>query len=302
MTDERTRHYPHSIEQAMVGLESRVRPMSWHPTTLERPYFAPTTYTMQSQSKGPSPDYLGTTFTGYEATEAVTPLSHPFAAEPFVQDAFTPLEELSTRDFNDRYAYLDEFSADKSPFRLPQDAAEQFAPSTQHFFLDEVCETQKQSGYFVGHLPPNAAGQIAVPHVAGHSDLQSEHQKVTAGADELIGMGLYDAPSPLPPTMPPFGGIVALPYRASLGKGLKLEETFEPTTTEYDDDDDADGSEDDASNSYQAQPPNQTYLSLRGHSFFFEQDGPRLYSFSQEANAEANSWCRSGGVSDHGWI
>jgi len=300
MIDGRTRHYPHSIEQATVGPESRVRPMSWHPTTLEQPHFTPTTYTMQYQSTGPSPDYLGTTFAGIDANEAVTPLSHPFAPEPFVQDAFTPLEELSTQEFNDRYAYLEEFSADKSPFQVHQNARESFAPYSQHAFLDQLYESQKHSGYLVGHLPPSAAGHMAGQIAVAHFDVQSEHQTGTAGADELIGMGLYDAPSPLPPSVPQFGGPLTLPYRSGLGKGLKLEETFEPTTTEYDDDDDADGSDDDASDSYQ--PPNPTYPSLKGHSFFFEQDGPRPYGFAQERSGEGNSWFRTDSVSNHGWI
>ena len=283
----------------MVGLESRVRPMSWHPTTLERPDFTSATYTMQSQSNGPSTDYLGTTFTGHEVAEAVTPLSQPFAAEPFVQDAFTPLEHLSTQEFSDRYAYLDEFSADKSPFGLPQDATESFASFSQHVFLDDVCETQKPSGYFVGHLLPNAARQLAVPSTIGHSDLRSVRQAVTTAPDELIGMGLYDAPSPLPPTMLHFGGNLTLPYRFGIGKGLKLEETFEPIATEYDDDD-ADSSEDEDNISHQAPHQNQASPSLKGHSFFFEQDRSMSYGLSQAFNAEGNSWFYTDSVSSNG--
>ncbi|MCJ1284051.1 hypothetical protein MMC26_003382 [Xylographa opegraphella] len=65
---------------------------------------------------------------------------------------------------------------------------------------------------------------------------------------ELVGMGLYDTPdrnsfSPDSATDSHGGSFIADPHHESLGKGLKLEETWEPPAEEEEDDEDAESTD-----------------------------------------------------------
>lgn len=95
---------------------------------------------------------------------------------------------------------------------------------------------------------------------------------------ELVGMGLYDAPDPTTT----WGG-----FTEGTGKGLKLEETWQPPEAEEDDDEDdasSEGSIEEPSPPLPATNPQsqqlqlpvhvkaQTPGSMEGQSFFFDDD------------------------------
>jgi hypothetical protein len=109
----------------------------------------------------------------------------------------------------------------------------------------------------------------------------SDHDKQTDAEDdgkELVGMGLYDAPDPTSA----WGG-----FTEATGKGLKLEETWQPPEAEEDDDEDdasSEGSIEEPSPPLPATNPQsqqlqlpvhvkaQTPGSMEGQSFFFDDD------------------------------
>ncbi|KAH6642177.1 hypothetical protein C7974DRAFT_96728 [Boeremia exigua] len=115
-----------------------------------------------------------------------------------------------------------------------------------------------------------------------HPSDYDEHMITEDGGKELVGMGLYDAPDPTST----WGG-----HEEATGKGLKLEETWQPP--EADDEDDEDDEEDDASSEGSMDEPSpplpvagsqtqqlqlpvhvksQTPGSMEGQSFFFDDD------------------------------
>jgi hypothetical protein len=100
--------------------------------------------------------------------------------------------------------------------------------------------------------------------------------------DDLVGMGLYDAPEEVALGGDLLGGMN--PSLLISGKGLKLEETFSPAPVPEEDDEEADAEDDDdmgeeekgdcleqkqprPSDAQDVQPS-----TLDGHSFYFEED------------------------------
>jgi len=300
VTDTNPRRRPALSQRGAMVSDTRVRPFSWHVPAIERPQPSPIINTAPYESNVVSSNYPGTTLTPGESNEAITPSVHPFIVEPFVQDAFTPLEELSTQEFDARYAYLDEFRADKILFHASEDSVGSFVPYSCNSFQDKSSEAWKQSDYLTCQLPPTVPGYVPVQNFAGDFDTKAAHQTEKTGADELVALGLYDVPSPLPPFLPNIAGPWTLPYRSSFGKGLKLEETFEPTRADDDDeDDDADGSveEDDP---YESHHTDEIGSSLGNHSLYFEQNGARSGSFAP--SIEGNTWFQSAQSLNYGWI
>ena len=114
-----------------------------------------------------------------------------------------------------------------------------------------------------------------------HPSNQDEQMDEQDDDKELVGMGLYDAPDPASN----WGGLVE-----ATGKGLKLEETWQPPEADDDDDEDEDddasseGSMDEPSPPLPAANPEsqqlqlpvyvkaQTPGSMEGQSFFFDDD------------------------------
>ena len=222
--------------------------MSWHSTGLTQAenLFQPSTTQLQSDVS--SSYFLGPNFSATEVNGAITPLTQPAMAEPFIQDMFTPLDGLSSQDFENRYAFLNEFSADGEQFYESQCSTHYGLPNDScHHFSDGLYEFPKQPEYYVSPLeataPPTqniAPRQASARFYTDESLNALEH----AGTDDLIGMGLYDAPSPTPASMSFLSGPWDLPIRPSLGKGLKLEETFQPTPTEDEESDTGQGDDD----------------------------------------------------------
>jgi hypothetical protein len=210
--------------------------MSWHSTGLEQADYQFLPSNSQFPINLPSSYFLGPSSTTCEVSGAITPVSHPFVGEPFVQDAFTPLDDMSSHDFDRRYAFLNEFSADKDDFYQSQYAS-QYPGTIDSFyqFPAGFCEAPKQPECHFQQLgettPPTPEGGPFKSSTELHGD--GFTAGVDQGTEDLVGMGLYDTPSPLASFLSDPWDI---PIRPALGKGLKLEETFQPTTTDDDDD------------------------------------------------------------------
>ncbi|KAJ9658561.1 hypothetical protein H2201_007768 [Coniosporium apollinis] len=108
------------------------------------------------------------------------------------------------------------------------------------------------------------------PNINMQSSGQSE---VNDTGKELVGMGLYD----LPDSSQSF---LLTGAQSSTGKGLKLEETFQPPEADEDDEDDNMSSDEESPDEppnaqdqqWSVQTGNQLMPDLSGQSFFFDDD------------------------------
>lgn len=215
----------------------KARPISWHPSSMPQgPVDSPGAYPTQQPTS--TCNFPPGSFTTTQVNGLITPLSQPCFDDPFNAEHFTGLDE-------DPYAYLDEFRGDATP-----------AWSTYSYFPDPAgLPNDNNVVNSVAHdysSPPNLKPQLdtapSSPNFLPTQGLsQFEHRKdeptllskIDSTANDLVGMGLYDPPSPCTGTL--FSGSLG---GGSIGKGLKLEETFEPSTVQ-DDDDDEDAQEED---------------------------------------------------------
>lgn len=131
-----------------------------------------------------------------------------------------------------------------------------------------------------------SADFLPIQHPTEQEDSTMDEEMEDSGK-ELVGMGLYD----LPDSSLQWGSLQGEPT----GKGLKLEETWQPPEEEDDDEEDADEGEEDGNDTSSendeeelppppaAQPPPerlpvsaamkpQTPNSMEGQSFFFDED------------------------------
>lgn len=293
--------------------------MSWHSTGVEQPDHLFLPPGLQTQSNMPSSYFLGPHFTTCEVNGAITPVTHPFAGEPFVQGAFTPLDNMSSQDFDRRYAFLNEFSAEKDTFYESQ-CGTQYPVQTDSIyqFSNGPYEVQKQQGHYFGQLegtaPPTPEFLPLQASTALLGDRSSDGVD-QAGTEDLVGMGLYDAPSPTPVSTSFLSGSWDIPIRPRLGKGLKLEETFQPTTTEdeesdagHSDSDEEDEEEEDDEDDKEEAGSDQNhdmtmpYLGLEESSSYYEQNAFEGLDLGFDVNSEKIPlWCTTV-TTNHGWL
>ena len=121
-------------------------------------------------------------------------------------------------------------------------------------------------------------------------------------------MGLYDAPSPTPASMSFLSGPWDIPLRPSLGKGLKLEETFQPAPIQDeesdagqgDDDEDDDEEEEEEDEAEQQstfrQTPDLTMPS------YYEQTAFGETKPTSDFNGGADLYWSAGLTGHYGWV
>jgi hypothetical protein len=282
--------------------------MSWHSTGLEQAdhHFLPSS--SQFQSTVASSHFLGPNFTTCEVNGAITPITHPLAGEPFVQDAFTPLDEISSQDFDDRYGFLNEFSANKDNFYESSCYPQYPVPTESRYqYPTGLYEMQKQPEYYFRQLEETAPPTPEIVPLQASTGLTGESSFNAAeqsGKDDLIGMGLYDAPSPMPASTSFFSGPWDIPIRPALGKGLKLEETFQPTATEYDEDEAASGEDEEEEEPDLSQTNDLTmpYLGLEERRSCYGQNTFGELNLASDINREENPRWSTDFTANYGWV
>lgn len=278
------------------GSMSSQRPMSWHPSSKD--YGSPDTYVSSSEPA------IGNTIAGLENL-AVSSTSAS-CVQQSIQDAFamgygypidaptTSYEESSTTTsgygtlgqasepvYNSYPTYcisdLPQFPpmpqattyhANPAPsYQLPQQW-----PNGQDYTVNSQMH-QAIPNYFPAQGPVNTTRQS-----------KSISRVTRKRSQELVGMGLYDdKASDFMSSINPAVG--QDPNRESLGKGLKLEETWQPPDEDDEEDDDEAYSSDDAEEveedppSFMASAPTEAqtafypaYGDLSNQSFFFNDD------------------------------
>lgn len=265
------------------------RPISWHPNSVTPMY--PNEWTAQSQhpDSAYSTHVVTRPFATTEVHGLVTPLTQPSSAESCYNEAFTPLEEMHSLD--------NTYSFSKQPgcnsFYQPQSNFIQQFPTPQSLAHQNVYAMNQQAPFMYASAPDVYTGTAPpTPELLPNSNssaVDGDPSKGLESEDEvLVGMGLYDAPSP-PNTAVLNGSRIDLAHGRYAGKGLKLEETFEPSTEDGSEEEDEDDSNDEAAEddaaiqqlaSESASGPAQAHetpthpapTSLANQSFFFEND------------------------------
>ncbi|KAL8832756.1 MAG: hypothetical protein Q9170_004754 [Blastenia crenularia] len=286
------------------GTQATVRPVTWHPGSyhLDRcpqdsPYDSGLPFYSSAASQGTPQtiDYLNY-------------FSHSTYASPLPSESYG--RELSSNQYSQQSTpdhYFD-CTHNNSVFQpslynystlfanqdtTPLSTYDQYPTSSQ---LNYPCQvptdypiypTQDTSSLF------SSQSACDPPQYQNPEPLQITKQR----SKELVGMGLYDGPSRKELSTPDTSADrISMLLAAPQGKGLKLEETWQPPNEDADDDDDEEEEEEDSSadEAEEDLPPApaqtivqpnafQTYGDLSNQSFFFESDDPytNCMSFDQ---------------------
>lgn len=217
------------------------RPVSWHPSSSQWPRNESTTGSMQWQGHG---------------------LQVPMANHG---DAMLYQQSNSALDVGSMALYASQVDAAWSSYMHGQTASHTTnQPHQTSTWLSagqsqtsSIFQSEDQHNHF---LPTSNNTQ----QEGQEWDDSSSHRLVRQKSTELIGLGLYDPPGSTPPPM------------HMTGKGLKLEETWQPP----EDMEDADADEESEDEEEEPPRPEDTQLSqttlplvnMAGQSFFFEED------------------------------
>lgn len=216
------------------------RPISWHPNSMaSAPLNGWTASHQFPDSLDPTP-YSSHPFATAQVNGLITPLTQPSSGESCYKEAFTPLEEMPTQSLDDTYSFPEQAGNylfwPRQDNVAPHYTAHQPSLSRETYLQDGALPLSYATSHdmYTGTAPPTP-DFLATPDDAV---VQGDGSRTKPPSDDevLVGMGLYDAPSP-PNATALYGNQVVLPHRRSGGKGLKLEETFQPSTEDTSDDD-----------------------------------------------------------------
>jgi len=276
----------------------------------------------------------------------VTPLSYPYSGEePIPQDELSSLDDAhpyAQFDLNSQYAYLNEFSAGHTPTWEPY-GPQQMGSSRPSISFGHDSYYQNGSS-FVTTAPPTP-DFLPIQHFSSRhqdSELNSYALRSKPSGDELVGMGLYDAPEALDlgdgalwgkTYLESFDGTEPSPVGG--GKGLKLEETFQPSMEAADENlsedeeeepENGDGTEEQAGLAATARtfngemhtidprfpqpeqrhaytpPVTSLTTDLSNHSFFFEHEGEHRPQLSHTTDFSGDIWTSGISSAPYGWI
>lgn len=300
------------------------RPLSWHPTSYEQPIeFSH----FQHVNFFPQFDFSTSPFNTAEINGLITPTSAPVLNEPQIQEYITPLEDCSPLSYPNvpfDYAYPPKHGT----YYVPEQSylAEEMAyvPDQSlygsQYYMPQIYQTQPAhcSHLNIDTAPPSPAllpiqnfnndGSTS-PFLLGSPRVEKE---------ELVGMGLYDRPQDVQSSTL-FSGLASMAaLTAGMGKGLKLEESFEPPPTEDDEDaqeeneDDDDETEDiglsTAAMTNNMLPPQmcvEDQVNYAGQTFFFDdKEAQRNMPAAAQVgypHHQTSHWV-SGNKQPHSWI
>lgn len=252
-----------------LTITSRTRPTSWHPSSClgTATTAFPTTTPYYRDGEVSDYPFPSMSFSTAMVNGLVTPLSQPCYNEPPIQESLTALD--NSQPYPDPYAFLDEFRADPDPNWA------MYSPLSTPFDGPYYGHNSYGAQQLQTHTFPQPSENTAPPSpdflpIQGTANDTNDDEpspllsKIASATEELVGMGLYDPPSQS------FG----LPYRGklgSIGKGLKLEETFEPSTDDEDGENDGEGDDevDEGHTARQQKSSAPASSDLASRSFFF---------------------------------
>ena len=267
---------------------SSQRPMSWHPGS--RLHQEPTTVPLSTESK------LGNTIAEFETLAVSGPIPPVFEEPVTMGHISTPsgdvFDQLATGYSSWDYLPIDPNAPYPSYGNLNMSSANQYYIPTQYDCFHGQAgyqTTEYMDAHSISQVyqTPTAMEMLPIQyaaHTTSDIGLGYPPKIATKKSRELVGMGLYDdkngsMDSPVDAMGAQSRNIYTDPNRSSMGKGLKLEETWQPPgsgSTEEAEDYSSDEAEEDlpvAPPSQQTQPQVfSDYKDLSNQSFFFESD------------------------------
>jgi len=264
------------------------RPLSWHPTSYEHPI----DFSQYPQVNSfPQFDFSASPYNTAEINGLITPMSAPVPNEPQIQDYMAPLDQYSPLTYSN-LPFSNEDMSKAGTYYLPgqtnyvenlayasdEDSYGYQYPMPQTYQMQPT--NQRQLNFDTA--PPSPAllpiqnfdnDGSASPFALGSPRVEKE---------ELVGMGLYDRPQDVQASTLFSGGPTTMAaLTAGIGKGLKLEESFEPPpTTEEDEEDEEDAEQQDEPEDLTAStnttiPPHiyvddQSQSNYAGQTFFID--------------------------------
>jgi len=276
-------------EEDLTSGHHTTRPLSWHPSSSQ--FSGPT-----SRLPTKSPLQSQTNISQYTPSKntLAMPESYEYAHLP-QSEALPPYNDHQPLHIDVAWSSFMHGQA-ATECRPPSYSSLSYQPTS--WFSSDVSEFNGQAPQY--HPPQPRQDFLPTqqqPSVEDHQGYdESTHGLVRKKSDELIGLGLYDPPESSPP---PFG-------LASLGKGLKLEETWQPPEEMEEDEDDGEESsdeEEEPTTQLERQWPQMSLplMNMSGQSFFFEdEDGVANKWWYQQSKQPAPT-PQDGGIS-YGWF
>ena len=241
------------------GASASTRPISWHPNSMNLNPAKTWPFPYQPLDAAYSMHFLNDPFTTTQVNGLITPLTQASSGESCYNETFTPLDEMQLQCIDNTYPFPDQTGY--NPSWIPQNNPAQHDPARQPSMYSGTHMMHRQMPFtyvsapdtYTGTAPPTP--DFLPTSTYGYGGEEGPQITREPDGEVLVGMGLYDAPSS-PNSNALSGGQIALPHRTSAGKGLKLEETFQPSTEEESEDDDGsnDGSNDEVPDSSEATP------------------------------------------------
>jgi len=282
-------------EEAQNGRPEPTRPVSWHPSSAQ--YLASSQSSMAGQSPYRASAH-GSDFYSLSSRSTMYPeqthsyiTSHPQNSHRSSQDSNASWPEV--------------------PERAPSYAVSAYStPATEPmpWYLQEWARKNEAEAAMSRN---GSTDFLPIQHPAAESEASPvEDEDMHDSGKELVGMGLYDAPeSELSWTSGLVGGT---------GKGLKLEETWQPPEEDENedlDDEEEEEEEDDASSDdgsveeMAAQPPNHPRVhvptkpqaNMDGQSFFFDEDDAMRHEWWFHQLKQPSLPVRDAGLG-YGWL
>lgn len=313
--------YQSSLEAALLASASgNARPISWHPSSvrtrgLSQPQvadFTPESYA----SMGAMPDQSFTPLPVYGSDNM---MSYPLSADP----------NFSSNDYLSMFSDMP-MSHETPSLSIPGSQVEPMAWDVSAADLSAMTQTTSDGWSLdmlsMANIPPAetacpsyasvpSPGEFSGPSTPEFlpiqqfdDDLGTSAQKQSKQEEELVGMGLYSQPDRSLSQVP----------QETLGKGLKLEETFSPSAEEQDEGSQGAGDEANESeaihhqtgpaeaapmmqpNAMVPKQPSKQALNLLHKSFFFDHDDADQQPMTAaQPFAHLNQPCMSYG---YGWI
>lgn len=226
------------------------RPLSWHPTSYEQPV----DFSQYSQTNFfPQFDFSANPFTTTEINGLITPMSAPVPNEPQIQELMTPLEDYSPHEYPN-LSFGNDYVSKVGTYYLPE---QDYPAQGLTYEPEQVPYEYQQSMPQMYQMQPANYSHLNVDTAPPSPSLlpiqNFDNDRATSPfalgsprveKEELVGMGLYDKPQDVQSsTLPSAGPTTMAALTAGIGKGLKLEESFEPPPATEEDDEKEDETE-----------------------------------------------------------
>lgn len=173
---------------------------------------------------------------------------------------------------------------------MQPDASSSYSASTADSMPWYLQEWARKNLHQDGSVQNESAGSLPLLNSSTDQDTDSGLQEDVAGdsSKELIGMGLYD----LPDSVTGLGSLVE-----ATGKGLKLEETWQPPDEDDEEDDEVEDEEssDDYDEELPPSPPlkqeTQPHVPVQIEPQFSNSMAGQSFLFGEEHSAPKDWWC-----------